>query len=385
MASSSSGWVSPQAAYKSFLLNNIGRVTQIESTLRTVSYLLPASFSSPARTEYVYSALNLLSFYHDSILPPAPHPSPHARYTRLWTSSNAIYKLVARALVVLKTVELAIEMRVSEKRRESTVVALESIKTLLRLLLLFLTRRRPTIYPPIAERDTIDPTLSHPSSSSSTSPSPPSSPLIQTTWKGTRTGRTRPTIASIRARTRAPNGSTPGVDAVVAKDPFLMGGTDGGKKEIEEFLQGRVRGLDDIRRPKELVVPLGGAWEVVGEIIHILRPLIYVMLLKKYGRRDPIPFFSSLAIEYATFKMFSLHIQKRRTTTPASEVEKGEKERRERQFWKYLFRGPVWDAWTKPHLQRISGALEGKPLLGLFSTYVDLYVPLIEEYYYYTS
>ncbi|KAH8916998.1 peroxisome membrane protein, partial [Atractiella rhizophila] len=333
-------------------------VTQIESTLRTVSYLLPASFSSPARTEYVYSALNLLSFYHDSILPPAPHPSPHARYTRWWTNSNAIYKLVARALVVLKTVELAIEMRVSEKRRESTVVALESIKTLLRLLLLFLTRRRPTIYPPIAERDTIDPTLSHPSSSSSSSPSPPSSPLIQTTWKGARTGRTRPTIASIRARTRAPNGSTPG------------------------FLQGRVRGLDEIRRPKELVVPLGGAWEIVGEIIHILRPLIYVMLLKKYGRRDPIPFFSSLAIEYATFKLFSLHIQKRRTTTPASEVEKGEKERRERQFWKYLFRGPVWEAWTKPHLQRISGALEGKPLLGLFSTYVDLYVPLIEEYYY---
>ena len=84
-----------------------------------------------------------------------------------------------------------------------------------------------------------------------------------------------------------------------------------------------------------------------------------------------------------------------------SEVEKNEATKRARKFWWYFLRGPMWDGWTKcvgalhrqiladvafptyrPKIVGISAALEGKPILGFLSTFVQDYLPLIDEYHF---
>lgn len=42
---------------------------------------------------------------------------------------------------------------------------------------------------------------------------------------------------------------------------------------------------------------LHGALYVVGEVLFITRPLIYVLFIRKYGARSWIPWFLSLAVD----------------------------------------------------------------------------------------
>ena len=112
----------------------------------------------------VYSALNLLGLYHDSILvrllspspspnapstsaqaltadnhaPPATYsklqhtPSAHARYTHFFSDSNKAYDVAARSLVIIGYTELLAEMlakrKLGRKQAWNVVVGIESVK-----------------------------------------------------------------------------------------------------------------------------------------------------------------------------------------------------------------------------------------------------------------
>jgi peroxin-16 len=131
-----------------------------------------ADLSSICHT--VYSALNLLGLYHDSILvrllsptpiprslgppsrtsahldkalpqpssstpaPPATFsklqhtPSTHARYTHHFSDAKSAYNIVARTLVIVSYTELLTEMvarrRLGQKKAWDVVVGVESVK-----------------------------------------------------------------------------------------------------------------------------------------------------------------------------------------------------------------------------------------------------------------
>lgn len=70
---------------------------------------------------------------------------------------------------------------------------------------------------------------------------------------------------------------------------------------------------------------------------------------------------------------------------PISDVEKAEWEKRSRAFWWYLLRGPVWYSWTRPKLDSIVSRTQNRPLLGIIGGLVSDYLPLVDEYYYYTA
>ncbi|CAB4375888.1 unnamed protein product [Rhizophagus irregularis] len=84
--------------YDDFILNNASQISSIESSLRTLTYVLPGRFADAEfASEALFAALNLIGLYHDSILVRAaenlepskkPIPSPHNRYTR-----NGVNKL----------------------------------------------------------------------------------------------------------------------------------------------------------------------------------------------------------------------------------------------------------------------------------------------------
>ena len=90
----------------------------------------------------VYTTLNLVSLYHDSLLakaianlPPSvrkPEPSPHNRYTRFWTKASPNYKRLALAIVIIQYAEVLLEMgakkKWGDKGRWRTIVGIEALK-----------------------------------------------------------------------------------------------------------------------------------------------------------------------------------------------------------------------------------------------------------------
>lgn len=74
-----------------------------------------------------------------------------------------------------------------------------------------------------------------------------------------------------------------------------------------------------------------------------------------------------------------------RESRPVSEVEKMEWEKRDRAFWWYLLRGPLWEGWTRPKLEDLATATENRPLLGIVGGIIKDYLPLVDEYYYYSA
>lgn len=88
------------------------------------------------------ASLNALSMYHDTLLSraiesepkykPLLPPSFHSRFTRAWAENYARYKWTARALELIRFVELLLEMglqrKVAAKSRWRAIAVLEALK-----------------------------------------------------------------------------------------------------------------------------------------------------------------------------------------------------------------------------------------------------------------
>ncbi len=149
------------ARYESFLIHNVSTISSLESTLRSLTWLLPGRFKDaelvseacpsihplsivhPLTSFVIVSAsLNALSLYHDTLLNravgnepkyrPLLPPSLHSRFTRAWADTHTRYRWTARTLELIRFVELLLEMglrrRVSAKSRWRAVTLLEAIK-----------------------------------------------------------------------------------------------------------------------------------------------------------------------------------------------------------------------------------------------------------------
>ncbi|BGP25702.1 peroxisomal membrane protein pex16 [Rhodotorula toruloides] len=420
--------------YEAGLVANASRIASIESTLRTLTWFLPGRFQdAEVASEGLYSVLNLISLYHDSILhravsslpaPLRPPSSSHTRYTRHFTTHSKPYNLLAHSLSVVQSLELLLEMVARKKSgrqgAEKTVVAIEALKALLRLGLMSATQGRTGVQPPVAERE-VDPALlelnrerlarvrqaaQKNGDEVTAAPKPQSAAdvllreanggtdlelgMVQAEveesefWTGTRTGYVRPTLASLRR------------DGGDAADPLAQfGGGEGARtKDVgKEYLMSRVLTVEDVKRPQDLVEKAKGI-KRLAEIIWILRPLIYVLAMRKYGRRHTLPYLLSLSLEYLAFSLRSSSTSRLASdkasgpmlphATP-SELERQETSKRGKMFWWYLLRGPVWESWTKPQLEGMARRFEDKPVIGFVATLLHDYVPLIDEYYYYTA
>jgi hypothetical protein len=75
-------------------------------------------------------------------------------------------------------------------------------------------------------------------------------------------------------------------------------------------------------------------------------------------------------------------LRPRSTGLSCGPVERSEHARRSRALGSYIFRGIIWDGFTRPTLERIAGALGKIPLAGgLIGGVVGDYLPLVDEYY----
>lgn len=274
--------------YSDFITKNAHQVSQIESALRSLTYVIPGRFrDAEIASETVHSGVQLLSLYHDAVLRAAvnkipalaakvPIPNPHTRYTRFWTAKSKMYRRIAMLLQIVQYTELLWEMaakRKGEKIRWRVIIILEAIKSFCRLLLMRITSSRSLVTPALPEREPI-PTEDDDDGGAALrelmgedDDSVPIKPTHKKEWIMPRTGTSLPSLP----------------------DP----------RDISSYLQSRVLTADDIKPAAKLLNTLSGSSQA-AEVLHILAPLVYaIALARSKDKKSWTPWILGLAIELA--------------------------------------------------------------------------------------
>ncbi|KAJ7900308.1 peroxisomal membrane protein PEX16 [Mycena olivaceomarginata] len=359
----------PESGYEAVLLNNLPVISTLESSLRSLTWFLPGRFKdAELASEALAASLNLVSMYHDTLLAKVVQRDPkyrplipsslHTRFTRAWSDKNTRYKWVARALELIRFTELVLEMtlrrKVSPRNRWRSVVLLEIIKTVLRIILLRVTRR-PLLCPPIPERE-FDP---------STLPTPTETPS--------------PTIAPSSVSYSPPATPSHLQNNRVPLPPHpLLTSPPNPAETAEDYLLPKALTTSSVKPSHSLLKPLSSYRDWLAEVLYILRPLAYVSLLASDKRRSNRPLVTALILELISRNL-------RRAPPPSAALERSEYARRDRDMVWYLLRGSIWESYTKPKLESFADMTLQTPLVGLFGALVKDWVPLIDEYYYYTA
>lgn len=114
-----------------------------------------------------------------------------------------------------------------------------------------------------------------------------------------------------------------------------------------------------------------GGLFVMGEVMFIIRPLIYVLLIRKYGTRSWFPWFTSLAVDLIGNGILSyLAISRSSRKDPffhLSNHESSELKRRKVLWALYLMRDPFFTKYTRARLEGTQKMLEPVPIVGLFA------------------
>uniref|UniRef100_A0A0D9VBK3 Peroxisomal membrane protein PEX16 n=1 Tax=Leersia perrieri TaxID=77586 RepID=A0A0D9VBK3_9ORYZ len=115
----------------------------------------------------------------------------------------------------------------------------------------------------------------------------------------------------------------------------------------------------------------------LGEVVHIFRPLVYVLLIKKFGIRSWTPWLVSFAVEIT-----SLGIHSRATDLH----QRGGKLKRRKMMWAlYVMRDPFFARYTRRHLQKAEKVLNPVPLIGFLTGKLVELVEGAQSRYTYTS
>ncbi|KAG6252199.1 hypothetical protein E4U24_000713 [Claviceps purpurea] len=358
--------------YDDFITKNAGQVGQIESALRSLTYIVPGRFrDAEIASESIHSGVQLLSLYHDTLLSRAlsrlPVSSPrtaHSRYTRFWSQKSTIYRRIAMVLQMVIYTELLCEMTAKRKRGEKSrwklIILIEAIKALCRLLLLRVTRSRPLVTPPLPERELIpedenedavpdggeealrqisaadlDADLVHISAMEKLKPA------YEQKWKMPRTGMSLPSLP----------------------DP----------SDISSYLLSRVLTAEDIKPANQLLNKLQGSSHA-AEVLHILAPLIYaIALARSKNKRSWTPWLVGIAVEYAARQLRDRSL---RTTT--LEREQWNKRAWEMAWW--AMRGAFYENMTKGLIGGVRARMPGF-VAGILEDYEYLW----ENYHFSTS
>lgn len=363
------------STYDDYILQNASSVTSIESALRTLTYLLPGRFQdSEAASECLYATLNLLGIYHDSILARAierlpddskkPQLSAHNRYTKFWISRSNLYKKLSISVTTLQHVSFLLEIlarkKFGEKGRWRTIVGIEAVKALCRIVLLQETKSRPLVYPHVPERE-IDPavleeSLDHAALSASLAASP-------------------------RDSSPPPPPTSQSPDTNMEGKPDLLQFTS--QDAVTEYLLKKVLYVEDLRSPKSLLHTISGVGKF-AEILYILRPLIYAYLLSRSkDKRNWRPWLIGIAIDYAARELSKKDFSSK-VPGGLRALTRLEKEEMNRRAWSmgwWALRGAFYQNITKPKIDGLITTIEKVPLIGMLSSVARDYEYWYDSYF----
>ncbi|KAI1261720.1 peroxisome membrane protein [Xylariaceae sp. FL1019] len=350
--------------YADFITKNAHQVSQIESALRSLTYIIPGRFrDAEIASETVHSGVQLLSLYHDAVLRRALNSipslntrilSPHARYTRFWTAKSKLYRRIALLLQVVQYTELLWEMaakRRGEKIRWRVVIVLEALKAVCRLLLMRITNSRPLVSPALPEREP-----------------------VPTEEEGSDEDALRELM-----------GEEPGIDGAIGsakaahEKEWAMPRTKSnfpslpGPGDVSSYLQSRVLTAEDIKPAAQLLNTLSKSGQA-AEALHILAPLIYaVALSQSRDKKSWAPWLLGITIEYTARQLRDRGFR----STSLEQEEWGKR------YWAagwWTMRGAFYENFTKG---MVAGVRRRMP--SLVSGILEDYEYLWENYYFSTS
>ncbi|KAI3320924.1 peroxisome membrane protein [Xylariaceae sp. AK1471] len=350
--------------YSDFITKNAHQVSQIESALRSLTYIIPGRFrDAEIASETVHSGVQLLTLYHDAVLRGALNkmpslstriPSPHSRYTKFWTARSRLYRRIALLLQIIQYTELLWEMaakRRGEKIRWRVVIVLEALKAICRLLLMRITNSKSLVTPPLPEREPI-PTEDGQSDEET---------LKELMGE-------EPSLEDMNGSAKAAHEKEWTMPRTRSSLPSLPNPTD-----VSSYLQGRVLTADDIKPAAKLLNTLSGSGQA-AEILHILSPLIYaVALSQSKDKKSWAPWVIGLSIEYTARQLRDRGLR----STSLEQEEWGKR------YWAagwWAMRGAFYENYTK---RLITGLRQRMP--SLVSGILEDYEYLWENYYFSTS
>ncbi|PBP25228.1 peroxisomal membrane protein pex16 [Diplocarpon rosae] len=342
--------------YSTFITKNQSSVTQIESALRSLTYIIPGRFrDAELASESLHSSIQLLSLYHDTLLaralaklPGQSSPqSPHNRYTKYWINTSRFYRRVATVLAVVQYTQLLCEMaakRKGERVRWRIVVLLEVIKAVCRLCLLRITNSRPLVTPPLPVRELLP---------------EPEEEREEEAFEDEGVREVRPR----EVRPKEYQMKRTGMSLPVLPNPG----------DISSYLLSKVLTADDIKAPSALLNRTVGSAQL-AELLHILQPVVYaVAMSQSREKRSWQPWLLGLSLEYA-----ARQLRKDGLRTTALEREQWGKRGWAMGWW--AMRGAFYENVTKGFLHSASDRLP-----GLVSGVLDDYLYLWDGYYFSTS
>ncbi|KAI8140535.1 peroxisome membrane protein [Fennellomyces sp. T-0311] len=365
--------------YDDFLLKNASQITGIEASLRSLTYILPGRFhDAEFASQALYAALNLLGLYHNAILRRAAHShanetkseceeSAFNKYINFWSTSSPMHKRCSALLSVISYTQVLMEMGVlkrwGKKAQWRWIAGLEAVKVILRLTLFKLTSNRMNLYPHHLQRD-VDPATLEKNRRLA---------LVPEHYTGERSGVEMPLMRS----------------TIEFEKQQLQQQKRGGSvrkfTDVTDYLMSKVLTPEKLRRPDQMV-HIMNAIGTSGEVLYILRPLLYVLGVLKYGRLSWKPWLFSLAVEVLSQAMVRQAFeQPHGGRSKMMPLEKQEYARRLQLLWLNLLRGAFYIHVTRPRLERFCNSVENKPVLSIVSGILRDYLPLWQNIYFYTS
>ena len=116
----------------------------------------------------------------------------------------------------------------------------------------------------------------------------------------------------------------------------------------------------------------------VGEMIHILRPLVHLAAMAKYGKKAWTPFFVSLGMDLVSLRLLNQPSFHLRTSQQRLELNK-----RTIFLLFYVLRSPFFDNYSKIRLLKLLGFCSDKiPIIGSLIRPMITYLPEWQQNYF---
>ncbi|EHY61319.1 Peroxisomal membrane protein PEX16 [Exophiala dermatitidis] len=410
------------SSYSDYVASNTSSVSSVETSLRSLTYLLPGTkyHDSELASEAVHTSVQLLSIYHDHLLrnraalaalsPTAikagngkgqrPKLSLHARYTMFWSSTFPLYTKIATLLKIAQYTELLWEMiarrRGGERTRWRVVVLLETFKAVCRLLLMRLTGSRPLVSPPMPLREDFAPVGSEDEEE-----------MSEEELKVTQDGDSfdvKGVLGNAGVLTPPLSDAGKPTSSLSTTEPYTMPRTGftlpslPTPDAVSSYLLRHVLTADDVKPAKELLHKLATLRGQAAEVMYILRPVVYALLMQRVARtygyegskwkRQWTPWLMGITIEYLARQLAKQDLVSRvpgGSRTGLSALEREELRKRGWQLAWWGMRGAFYENITKKWVHGVAAALKGKPILDLVAGVVDEYEFLWSNYYFSTS
>lgn len=411
------------SAYSDYVASNSSSVSSVESSLRSLTYLLPGTryHDSELASEALHTFVQLLSIYHDHLLknraallalsptalkagnakPQRTKPSLHARYTTFWTSTSSLYTKIATLLKVAQYTELLWEMlarrRGGERTRWRVVVLLEAFKAVCRLCLMRLTQSRPLVSPPMPLREDLAPV----------EPEETEQEFSEEELKAAddqESFNVKGALGDAGVLTPPLSDAGKPASSLSTTEPYSMPRTGftlptlPTPDTVSTYLLNHVLTADDVKPAQDLLHRLASLRGQAAEVMYILRPVIYALLMQRVARmygyegskwkRHWTPWLIGITMEYLARQLAKQELASGAPGGARSGLSALEREELRKRGWGLAWwgmRGAFYENITKKWVHGVSEVLKGKPILGLAGVVIDEYEFLWSNYYFSTS